>query len=205
MNQIAEKHGCWPDAAGRLVPKELVKPIDRLRDELVRALIGQGEQIAAQIAAYKAGAFADIASFVELSLEQYGVKVGGRKGNLTLTSFDGKYKITRSVQESISFDERLQAAKELIDECIQTWTEGSRPEIRALINDAFQVDKEGKISTGRVLGLKRLEISDEKWTRAMKAIADSVRTDTSTTYIRLYQRVGDTERYEPISLDMAVL
>lgn len=205
MIEASNHNGYWQDSAGRLVPDELIKPIDRTRDQLVRDLVNKGRALADQIAAYKAEAFSEIAAFVELSCEQYKVKVGGKKGNLTLTTFDGRYKVIRQVSESLAFDERLQAAKQLIDECIQDWTSGSRPEIRALINDAFQVDKEGKISTSRVLGLKRLGIEDSKWLRAMQAINDSVRTVGSSTYVRLYQRVGDTERYEAIPLDMAVL
>ncbi|WP_421793956.1 DUF3164 family protein [Hydrocarboniphaga effusa] len=205
MNEATNHNGYWQDAAGRLIPEELIKPIDRARDQLVREAISKGQALADQLAAYKRNLFADITAFVELSCEQYNVKVGGKKGNLTLTTFDGKYKIIRQVSDTLAFDERLQAAKVLIDECIMDWTSGSRPEIRALINDAFQVDKQGKISTERVLGLKRLGIEDEKWLRAMQAIQDSVRHVGSSTYVRLYQRVGDTDRYEPIALDMAVL
>ena len=113
----------------------------------------------------------DVAAFVALSAEQYGAKVGGNKGNLTITTYDGRYKVQRQVSETLVFDERLQAAKALIDECITEWTEGSRDEIRALINDAFQVDKEGRINTGRVLSLRRLKIDDERWRQAMLAKA----------------------------------
>lgn len=205
MNEASNHNGYWQDASGRLIPEEMVKPIDRARDQLVREGIARGQAMAQQLAAYKKWLFGEITAFVELSCEQYQVKVGGKKGNLTLTTFDGQYKIIRQVSDSLAFDERLQAAKVLIDQCIQDWTAGSRPEIRALINDAFQVDKQGKISTDRVLGLKRLEITDEKWLRAMQAIQDSIRTVGSSTYVRLYQRVGDSDRYEPIPLDMAVL
>jgi hypothetical protein len=205
MNEASNHNGYWQDASGRLVPEEMVKPIDRARDQLVREGIARGQAMAQQLAAYKKWLFNEITAFVELSCEQYQVKVGGKKGNLTLTTFDGQFKIIRQVSDSLAFDERLQAAKVLIDECIQDWTSGSRPEIRALINDAFQVDKQGKISTDRVLGLKRLDITDEKWLRAMQAIQDSIRTVGSSTYVRLYQRVGDSDRYEPIALDMAVL
>ena len=48
-----------------------------------------------------------------------------------------------AVNESIQFDERLLAAKELIDECIQEWSKDSREELRALVNDAFYVGKSG--------------------------------------------------------------
>jgi hypothetical protein len=73
----------------------------------------------------------------------------------------------------------------------------------ALINDAFNVDKEGKISTGRILSLRRLEIKDEKWQQAMNALSESVRVQCSKSYIRVYERIGDTDQYQPIPLDMA--
>ena len=197
--------GYWRDGEGRLIPENMVKPIDKARDDLVRELVGKAKVASAILADFKTKAFGDIGAFVEMSGEQYGVKLGGVKGNVTLLSFDGRFKIVRQVQEHLVFDERLQAAKQLIDECIQTWTEGSRDEIKALINDAFQVNKEGKINTARVLGLKRLNISDEKWLRAMQAIADSVQVAGSKPYIRIYERVGDTDQYQPISLDVAAV
>lgn len=195
--------GYWRDGEGRLIPENMVKPIDKARDDLVRELVGKAKVASAILADFKTKAFGDIGAFVEMSGEQYGVKLGGVKGNVTLLSFDGRFKIVRQIQEHLVFDERLQAAKQLIDECIQTWTEGSRDEIKALINDAFQVNKEGKINTARVLGLKRLNISDEKWLRAMQAIADSVQVAGSKPYIRIYERIGDTDQYQPISLDVA--
>lgn len=197
--------GYWRDGEGRLIPENMVKPIDRARDDLVRELVGKAKAASAVLADFKAKAFGDIGAFVEMSGEQYGVKLGGVKGNVTLLSFDGRFKIVRQIQEHLVFDERLQAAKQLIDECIQTWTEGSSDEIKALINDAFQVNKEGKINTARVLGLKRLNINDEKWLRAMQAIADSVQVAGSKPYIRIYERVGDTDQYQPISLDVAAV
>jgi hypothetical protein len=54
-----------------------------------------------------------------------------------------------------------------------------------------------------VLGLKRLNIRDEKWQRAMQAIADSVQVSGSKPYIRIYERIGDTDQFKPISLDVA--
>lgn len=197
--------GYWRDGEGRLIPENMVKPIDKARDDLVRELVGKAKAASAILADFKTKAFGDISAFVEMSGEQYGVKLGGVKGNVTLLSFDGRFKIVRQIQEHLVFDERLQAAKQLIDECIQAWTEGSRDEIKALINDAFQVNKEGKINTARVLGLKRLNISDEKWLRAMQAIADSVQVAGSKPYIRIYERIGDTDQYQPISLDVATV
>lgn len=194
--------GFKQDAKGRLIPESQIKPIDIERSDLVIRLIEQAKQNQQQLRDFKALVFGDIAAFVQLSAEQYDVAVGGAKGNLTLFSFDGKYKIVRQIQDSIRFDERLQAAKALIDECIQSWSADSNDYLKVLVNDAFQVDKEGKISTGRVLGLRRHNIDDAKWQMAMQAISDSIIVTDSKNYVRFYERDEDG-KYQPISLDFA--
>jgi hypothetical protein len=188
---------------GSLVPETMIKPIDLARDQIVNEIVAKAKAVNATIADFKGKSFEDIQAFIELSAEQYNAKIGGNKGNVTLVSFDGRYKIQRAVAESLTFDERLQAAKQLIDECIHTWSEGANVNIRALVNDAFQVDKEGNISIGRVLGLRRLNIKDDKWESAMKAISDAIQVVGSKSYVRVYERVGDSEKWSAISLDVA--
>lgn len=197
--------GYMQDAKGALWPKDTMREIDLLRDELVREIVSRAKAQSEALAQFKAGVFGDIESFIQLSGEKYGVKMGGIKGNVSLLSFDGRYKVQRAVAESLAFDERLQVAKELIDQCIHEWSQGSRSEIRALINDAFQVDKEGRVNSARILSLRRLDIKDEKWNRAMLAIGESIQVAGSKTYFRVYERVGDTDQYRPISLDIAAV
>ncbi len=191
------------DAQGRLVAEDQIKPIDRLRDDLVQELVADALKVREVLLAYKLQAFGDIAAFVAMSAEQYGVRLGGTKGNVALLSFDGKYKILRAIAEHIVFDERLQAAKELIDECLMEWTEGARAEIRTLISDAFRVDQAGNIRTGNVLALRRLEIGDARWQRAMQAIGEAVQVVGSKSYLRIYERNEETGAYAPISLDLS--
>lgn len=203
MTAIPE--GFWKDAKGCLVPESMIKPIDRTRDELARDLGLRAKAMSASLRDFKTTVFNDINAFVDLSAEQYDVKLGGKKGNLTLYSFDGAIKIQVAIAEHMVFDERLQAAKHLIDECIIDWSQGSRDEIKVLVQSAFQTDKEGKINTGRVLALRRLDIRDEKWQKAMQAISESLQVVGSKEYIRFYERVGDSDQYQPISLDLAAV
>ncbi|WP_341524077.1 DUF3164 family protein [Pseudomonas sp. G.S.17] len=195
--------GFWQDAQGRMVPESLIKPIDIERDRLVRQLVGSANKLSGELANLKAAAFGDIEAFIELSAEQYGITLGGKKGNVTLYSFDGRFKIQRSVQESIAFDERLQAARALIDECLRDWTQGARPEVATLANDAFRTDSQGEIRTARVLALRRLDIKDERWQRAMQAIGEACQVVGSKSYIRVYERIGESDQYRAISLDIA--
>jgi len=194
--------GYRQDTKGRLVPEAKIKPIDLERDELVQRLVGHAMQLRVDLGRYKQLAHDDIAAFVELSAEQYGMRLGGEKGNVQLLSFDGRYKIIRAIDEHIVFDERLQAAKALIDECLREWTEGARAEVITLIQDAFRVDQAGNIRTGSVLALRRLNITDPRWMEAMGAIGDAVQVVGSKSYIRLYERDANG-KYQPISLDLA--
>lgn len=197
--------GYKADSMGRLVPIDTIKDIDLARDDLVMELIHEAQDLNKRLLAFKEKAFGDIQAFIELSAEKYDAKVGGRKGNVSLISYDGKYKILRANQDHIVFDERIQAAKALIDECIKDWTSDARSEIKALIDRAFEVDKEGNLNTGRVLTLRRVNITDKRWRDAMQAISDSVQTVGSKSYIRVYVRKADTEQYDQLSLDIAAV
>lgn len=203
MNQIAIPDGFRLDAQKRLVHESLIKPIDQARDQLVLELVEKAKQLHSLIAEFKVSAFGDVAAFVELSADQYGVKLGGKKGNVSLVSFDGRFKITKAVQQSIQFDERLQAARALIDQCLLEWTEGARPEVVTLVNDAFRTDTKGEVRTANVLALRRLDITDERWQRAMKAIAEACQVVGSKDYIRVHERVGDSDQWRAIPLDIA--
>lgn len=190
------------DHRGRLVPADIVSEYDKTRDQLVRDLVKKARAVAAEVADFKLTAMDEIQAFVELSCERYGVTLGGQKGNVTLATFDGRYKILRAISDRITFDERLQAAKRLIDECIIEWSSGARQEVVVLVNQAFEVDKQGKINTNRILGLRRLNINDAKWRRAMDAIHDSIMIDGTREYIRVYERDNDG-KYRQLPLDIS--
>ncbi|WP_319498800.1 DUF3164 family protein [uncultured Cohaesibacter sp.] len=195
--------GYMENAKGALVPIETIKPEHIVEDALVRDLMTAAETLNAQLAAFKQKAFGDVEAFRELISEKYGAKRGGKKGNVTLNSYDGSLQLVVAVNESISFGPELEAAKALIDECIQEWSKDANANLRALVDDAFQVDKQGKISTGRVLGLRRLNNEDAKWLKAMAAISDALRVTGSKSYFRAYKRQQGSEERNPVSLDIA--
>jgi len=136
---------------------------------------------------------------------EYDAPVGGKKGNLTLRSYDHSMEIKVQIHDFLVFDERLQAAKALIDECFSKWSEDIPNELKIIITDAFQVNKEGNINTGKVLDLRRHKIENELWQRAMNAIADSIQITGSKRYIRLYRRDGQDSPARLIPLDFAAV
>lgn len=191
------------DAGGRLVPVEVVKPEHRLEDQTVRKMIGYAEELSARIARFRGHTFDDIASTLDLMAEKYGTKKGGTKGNVTLTSYDGLLKVTVQVQEQLTFGPELQIAKSLVDQCIGSWAEGANDKIRALVEHAFQVDKEGRINRAALFQLRRLNIDDADWKAAMEALGDAIRVIGSKEYVRFYRRPDARARWEPITIDLA--
>jgi hypothetical protein len=201
--ETALPEGYWMDAKGALIPVSAIKPEHQEEDALVRELVAEAEALSARLAAFKARALGDVQAFRDLVAEKYGAKRGGQKGNVTLSRFDGSAQILVAVAENITFGAELEAAKALIDGCIHRWSEGANANLRVLIDQAFMVDKQGKISTHRVLGLRRLNIDDADWTRAMDAISDAVRVTGTKTYVRAYKRGQREDDRIPISLDIA--
>jgi hypothetical protein len=196
--------GFMTDSQGRQVPVELVGEIDKLRDQTVRRIADEAMKMKDVLGDFKKRIRDDIYAFVELSANQYGKAWGGKKGNITLTTYDGQYRLVVAMDDNITFDERLQIARQIIGDCLDKWSSDARPEIRLLVNDAFQVDKTGKISTARVLGLRRLEIHDSDWQKAMQAITESIQVSGTKQYLRFYER-GLNGEYKQIPLDVAAL
>lgn len=202
LNESQLPDGYMENAQGCLVPIANIRPIDLARNELVKEKMERIKALQAEMRAVKASLLSDVDAFVQLSGERYGVRLGGVKGNVQLLSFDGKYKLTRDYGQLLAFDEGLQAAKELIDGCLRRWCKDSRPELRAVVEQAFKVDKKGRINTGAVLGLRRIEIDDPDWKEAMRAITESLQVLDSRVYVRAYERDA-SGAYQPISLDFA--
>ena len=198
--------GYMKNSRGGFDPISTVKEIDKLRDQMVKEIVKKTLEESEKLAEIKKEFFKTIQAFVELSSEKYGLKVGGKKGNMTFMSYDGEYKVLVAVNENIIFDERLQIAKELIDQCIKDWSNGSCDEIKALVQDAFYVGKSGNINKNRILGLRRLDIQDERWQQAMAAISDSIQVSDSKQYVRIYRRnPNDADKYDLVNLDISSL
>lgn len=204
MNQQIDLSQYRQDAKGNLIPVKNIKPIDLARDDFIRETFAKVRPVHEMMSELKRETMLNTQAFIDLSVEQYGAK-RSVKGNCTLTSFDGKLQIQIAMQDKLRFDERIHAAKSLIDECLNEWTQGSRDELKIIVQQAFDVDKEGKINTAKVLALRRLDIEHEKWQRAMKAIGDSLHTQATREYIRFYERDDETGEYILMNLDFAKL
>ncbi|EHH68394.1 DUF3164 family protein [Gluconobacter morbifer] len=195
--------GFMEDAAGRLVPVANVRPEDLLQDELVRGLVAKACGLREQMVSFRRDGMIEIQSFLDLLAEKYGAKRGGSKGNVSLKTYDGRLRVLVAIGDFITFGPELQIAKDLIDSCLTRWSEGANQNIKAIVLDAFDVGKEGRLNTTKILGLRRYSIEDEEWMRAMDAITASVRIDSTRSYLRFYERPEGSESYQQIPLELA--
>lgn len=188
---------------GALIPVSKIKPEHLLEDELVRALSEEAQALSAQLATFRSRALQQLDAFLALLGQKYETEKGGKKGNFSVTSFDGSLEIKVAMGDFLTFGPELQVAKTLIDQCITSWSEGSDDNIKTIINDAFAVGKEGKLQVDRILGLRRLSISDPQWTRAMDAISDAIRVSRSKRYVRFYSKPNEDAPMTQVPLDVA--
>ena len=195
--------GFMKNAQGHLVPEAQVREQDKLRDQVVTDLAMQAIHINEALSAFKRKALADIADTIQIAADKWEVDLGGKKGNISLTSYNGEFKVQRVYAERITFSEELEAAKELFGRCLDRWTEKADNNIRALIDRAFRPNNSGQIRTAELLGLLRLEIDDAEWKTAVEALQASINVSGSTVYVRVYKRIPDTDRYQLIPLDLA--
>ena len=192
-----------PDAKGSLVPIELIRPEDQLEDETVRKIVGFAMALSGQIARFKEHTFDDIGDFEAILAQEYDATKGGAKGNKTLMSHDGLFKVQVQVADYIDFGPQLQIAKGLVDECLNEWAADARPELRAIVTRAFNTDKEGQINRSEIFMLLRLEIDDPRWRKAMEAIRAAMRVVGSKTYVRCYERERPDGPWRAITIDLA--
>lgn len=186
------------------IPPQFKRAVDELKNDVIARVFEQASILKGEMINFKSNCFDEINTYMELLANEYNAPSKG-KGNLSLTNTDGTKKIVINVNHQIQFDEKLKIAKNLIDKCIAKWIDSSRDEIKALVNFSFEVNKEGKVSIGRVLSLRRVVINDVDWQNAIQAITDSLMVVDSKSYIRFYHRKDEYSAWKHLSLELAAL
>ena len=126
------------------------------------------------------------------------------KGNALLISFDEKYRVEMRFREKIQFGIELQLAKQKIDECIKAWSADSNDNLKAIVNDAFQLDKHGQLARYRIFALRRFKIKDPVWKEAMELIDKAILVTSTKQYISFAVR-DEAGNYNRIVLNFSAL
>lgn len=201
----------WIDPQGRTVPDHLVTDAERMKHDLAERLLDGADELQGWIVRFKTMALNEMYAGQELLHSKYDAKVGGKRGGFGFRLYDGSGEVRVEVADRVTFGPELQVAKSLIDECLEDWVEGANKNLRLLVEDAFQVNKSGRIDTDRVLSLRKHKMTledgspDERWARAMEAVTDALVVDQTATYLRFYRRHPQTNERKQVVLDFAAL
>ncbi|SDY54947.1 DUF3164 family protein [Citreimonas salinaria] len=194
---------CLGDGRGGYTPVRFIKPQHLLEDETVRKIMGFALALSAQVSRFKQHTYEDLGAFDAILDQEYGLTKGGKKGNRTYQTHDGLMKIEVRVADLLDFGPELQVAKQLLDECLNEWSADSRPEVRALITNTFNTDKEGQVNRALLFTLLRLDVEDKRWNRAMDAIREAIRVVGSKTYYRIQMRESFDAPWQTVTIDLA--
>lgn len=165
-----------------------VEPRQALAHELVTSLFPQAESVHDRLVELKKLALDEMYGYREMMLDDYGVSVGGKEGNLTLRSLCGRQMVRLSVCKQVNFGPELEAAKALIDEFMeQEMAKGGSEALHDIVRKVFKVNKEKRVDSSGILGLREHPIKDPIWLRAMDAIEDAICRDISAIYVNFYR------------------
>ena len=192
------------NAKGDLIQEKTIRDSDIAIDEFVTEAAATWLALQGLIRDFKTKMFGDTQALLDMIAEKYQVERGGKKGNVQLYSYDGRFKLIVAVADNLACGPEVQVALQLISGCLLRWTEVSGVELKTIVQVAVAPDANGNLSVGRLLGLRRFKIADPQWNQAMAAIGDALLVVGSKQYIRLYER-NEVGSYVAIPLDIAAL
>ena len=185
-----DNQGNWLDSKGRPVPEEYIRPEDKRRDKLVEGILKRVSKLSAKLESEKTEIVDAIEKYLKELAKDNKVRENW-KGNILLYNFSQNLCIERRIDETVSFDERLQMVKTTIDKWINNKLKDTDPTLSKVIAQAFSVDKQGRINTAMLLKLKRIDIQDAEWKKAMQLLDDSIFVKSSKMALRF--RSKDTK------------
>lgn len=183
---IKDEQGNWLDARGSAIPAKYIDKKDKLRDECVTKAVSEMLKLEEQMTKVKSKVLGMIGKYLDSigrsQDEQW-------KGNLTLRDFSNSLALEIAINDSIQFDEKLQIAKNIIDDLVAKWGENSAKELVAVFQQAFNVDKSGRINQAMILRLLKLKIEGPEWEQAMNLIRESIQVIGSKRYLVAKRRI----------------
>lgn len=207
-----DENGHWINPTGEAVPPKYVPPQDKLRDKLVEKYFAKAVKANEQLAALKRDAHEAIDAYLTTLFEKYDAKPNER-GNYTLTGFSGDKQVIVKIQRYLEFDEQIEVAKQLVDQCLEEWSNAADADNDALhnlsviANDAFRVRGKQGLDVKSILRLRTYKIKDKtgRWQRAMDLIGESLYVGRSRAYLQFKHRPTLNDDWQAVPLDIAAV
>lgn len=195
--------GKWLDAEGDGMRADKVPAYDKKKDKLVRRIIQKALKVSQTLLDLKEMTAQNITTFLDELASNYGREEGGKLGNVTLSTYDRRFKIERSIQKREAVNEKVTILIEMVDECAQRWAKGANKNAQVVMSRYFKRDKEGNYDVRSLRDLKRLPVEDdEQWNVAMELLDDCIDVVSSCTYYRFWVR-DDNGGFRSIAMSIS--
>jgi hypothetical protein len=198
--------GRMEDAEGSLVLVRNIHEKDLLFNDLVLSIACIWMNLSGKIQRFKQHNFEDVATILDLIFEKYGVKRGGREGNMQFFTFDRRYKLRITVQKQIDFGPELQAAQSKLLEAVEQMAPSdtdNAADLKTIVLGTFSL-LDGKLRVSEILRLRSYKISNALWNEGIQIINEAIVIISRKKQILLYERDAQGE-YIAIPLDIAAL
>lgn len=176
---------------------------ESLRDADVKRMVLEAQGLHDALGKFKMEAFNDIGTLYEM-LQEHSARHAGGKGNVTLDSSDGQFRIAFKRQDQTRFDERsTQAEAHIMDFLLEEYPEGSNTSkmIRLMLER-----KKGELDKNNVLKLMAMkdDFDNANWKKGLELLQESIVPDHTRFYAEFYFRSVDGE-WMPIVLNFSRL
>ncbi len=175
------------------------------RDEAVTTLCQQASALSDRLAFFNQQAYATLEDLGQ-RLAEYGELRGNSKGGFTVTSNDGRYRISYTYQTISDWDERADKAETLLKEVLGDTVKKRDADLHEVIMSLLERNTKGKLEYGRIARLFKYEtkFNDARWTEALRLFKESYQVRGSKFYIEFFERT-EHGSYEPIQLNFSRL
>lgn len=194
------------DHNGYDIPVGSIKSLDLMKHKVANKLAASFKKEQKQLLALKELAFKEADKVYSEQLRTYefdGKETAAMKGNFTFFSYDKSLKIEVQIGQKLEFDDKINIAKSMIDDYLNELVKGQNSDVVIIINNAF-VTSSGKLDHRKILNLFTLKIKNDKWLKAMEILKDSITSNTTKRYIKVWQR--DTQgEYQIINVQFSAL
>lgn len=190
------------DEDGHKIPVKYIDPIEVERHELVEEIIQHVKEAEILLMSLKQIFYYEISNYLDKVADNYGENW---KGNASLMNFNKTMGVDLQINKVLAFDERLNVAKQKIDDCLNRWSVNAKAELKTLVMKAFNVDKKGNVDTKQILALRKFKFEDPTWCEAMEIIDQAVTTIGSKEYINFKVRDSSRDPWRRISLNFATM
>lgn len=199
---LKDKEGNWLNRNGKPVPVKQINKVTKRKDLTVTKIMKKAIKLEVMMSKFKYEIMEEVNKYLKYVENNAGVETNS-KGNVVLSDYSGVNQIEISKNDMYEYDEKLIIAKDLIDECLVEWSSDSNINLKAIVSEAFNVDKKGKVNQYMIFRLTKLEINHPTWLKAMELIRQSQDVVGSRQYVSLRRRASPNDKYETINLNFS--